>query len=261
MTAGGFTADWAAMVYIPVTFSSQSDYRSLVLFPNPEGFAAAALALIHTPDAQCATSFTTSSTQTVNAYVGGNGNSQTTTATLTYGGALPGWGIDSGVTLGWQVGGVMNDSGLTPSSGWPQAFEGAAATPYTTTDWIGDTTFNYGNPASPYQFYEVPTTYQKSNPSPLTVSQTVTFSSTSGTDLNVDVGVNYGVLSVDVGVQLTYTTTVVYTTQPGLSCEFYDPSTTQTAVFYYTFDGGSLSQADVIHIWLAGYCPVGEQTC
>jgi hypothetical protein len=261
LTAGGFAGEWTDLAYVPSSMTAQSDYRSFVLSPNPLGYTAAALSLVHTSAAQCGTSFTTTSTQTVNILEGGSGHSQEYQATQTYGGAYPGWGDDSGVSLGWQVGGIMNDSSVTPNSAWPQSFESVAAVPYTTTDWIGDTGFNLGNPAQPYIALEIPTTYGQGNPYPLTVSQTVTFSSTTGTDLTVDVGVDFGVISVGVSVPLTDTTTVVYSTQPTLSCEFYDPSTSQTAVFYYTFNGGSLTEADVIHIWLAGYCPVGEQKC
>jgi len=39
------------------------------------------------------------------------------------------------------------------------------------------------------------------------------------------------------------------------------PSTTQTAVFYYTFGDGSTSFQPIIHLWLAGYCPTGEENC
>ncbi len=66
---------------------------------------------------------------------------------------------------------------------------------------------------------------------------------------DLDLGVNVGVLSVGVSVPWTYTTTMIYTTQPVLNCESSDPSSSQAAVFHFTFDGRSLSQADVILIW------------
>jgi hypothetical protein len=232
-----------------------------VLAADPLGYTAAVLALVHTSAAECATSFTSTSTQTVNHYVGGTGNSTTETEGVTFGGQQPGWGEDSGVELGWTVGGIVNETNRSPINAWPQAYTATAATPYTTTDWMTDTTWNLGNPAAPYQALEIPTSYRQSNPYPMTVAQTTTYSSTTGTDLSVNVGVNVGVFSFGVGVQLTYTTTDVYTTQPTTDCQVFDPSSTQTAVFYYTFDGGSLAAADVIHIWLAGYCPLGFTKC
>ena len=261
ITAGGYAGEWTDQIYSTASMSAQNDYRSFVLDANPLGYTAAALSLVHTSASECETSFTTTSTQTVEALAGGTGNSQIHTQQTTYGGAYPGWGNDSGVSLGWQVAGVMNDTSATPISAWPESWESTAAVPYTTTDWIGDTAFNLGDPASPYLAIEIPTNYQKSNPYPLVVTQTTTYSSTTGTELDVDVGVNFAVVSVGVSVPLTYTTTDVYTTSPTLGCQFYDPSSTQTAVFYYTFNGGATALADVIHIWLAGYCPVGESKC
>jgi hypothetical protein len=262
VTAGGFAGLWTDLEYVPSTMNSQTDYRSFVLDANPLGYSAAALALVHTSAANCASALTTTSTQTVIASAGGNGNSQTYTATETFGGQYPGWGVDSGVSLGWAVGGVVNDSSLTPVSDWPDGNEPTvAAVPYTTTDWLSDTTWNLGNPGPGYLALEIPPSYTESNPYLFTVSQTTTYSSTSGTEIDVEVGVNVGFVSAGIGVELTYTTTDVYTTQPSLSCELYDPSTTQTAVFYYTFDGGTTNLADVIHVWLPGYCAVGEQDC
>ena len=262
VTAGGFPGDWTDLNYVSVGFGTTSDFVPYVIDPNGEGYTAAALSLVHTTAADCETAFTVTSTQTVNALIGGSGSSQTTSATSTYGGQYPGWGNDSGVSLGWIVGGIMNDTALEANSAWPVSYESTAAVPLTTTDWLDDASFNYGHPTNTsYLVYEIPPTYQQSNPYPLAVSQNTTYASTSGTELSVDMGVNVGALSLGVSVPLTYTTTDVYTTQPTLKCLFYDPSTTQTAIFYYTFNGGTYTEAAVIHVWLAGYCPEGEETC
>lgn len=261
LTAGGLAGEWTDLESLSPGLSVSSDYKPFVLDANPLGYAAAVLALVHTPAAQCGSAFTASSSQTVTQLIGGNGHSNKTVATTTYGGGLPGWGNDSGVSIGWTVGGVLNDTSLQVANAWGQSQPSTALVPYTTTDWLNDTAFNLGSPAPPYHDVEVAPNFLKSNPEPLDSSQTVTFSSTEGTALSVSVGVNVGVVSVGVSVNLNYTTTVVHTNVSALTCELYDPSSTQTAVFYYTYNGGSLSAATVIHIWLAGYCPVGESEC
>lgn len=262
VSAGGVAGVWTDDADLPATLNSSNYVRPFVLDPNPVGYTAAVLALVNTPYAQCGSALTVSSTQTVIELVGGNGHSNSTTVEQTFGGAFPGWGVDSGVSIGWQVGGILNVTAAQAANAWATDHQPAlSSAPYTTTDWLSDTTFNLGSPAAPYFPLEVVPSYQQANPEPYDVNQTTTFSSTSGTELSVDIGVNYELVSAGISVDLQYTTTVEHSVRGSLDCELYDPSTTRTAVFYATFNGGSLSLAAVIHIWLAGFCPVGETEC
>jgi hypothetical protein len=269
MTVTATSGVWVQTRSVTSTPNATTGYQPFVLTQDTVSYAPVTLALVHSVDAQCESSWTTGSSQTVIQYLGGTGNSYEWDNVSQIGPQWPGWGNDSGIELGYQTTGIMNEATLQPVNAWGVAYKGAASVPYTTTDWLSDTSFNGGNPSSPYLFFEVPSSYHETNPFPYTWTQTSTYSSTSGTDVSIDLsvdvevntpGVSFGVSS-GVSFQLTDTTTSKYTTQATMGCEFYDPSSTQTAVFYYTFGGGTTAFQPIVHVWLAGYCAVGKPTC
>lgn len=262
---------WSSTRSVTSSPNAVSGYQPYVLTPNTlaAAFVPVTLALVHSSAIQCENTWTTGSSQTINQYIGGNGHQYTWANTSQIGPQWPGWGTPSGIELKYTSTGTMNEAAHTPTNAWAIAYDGSAATPYRTSDWLNDATFNYGTPGGNYLVQEVPTNFQQSNPYPLSWTQTATYSSTSGTEFSADVSVCVVVDTAGVGygacfgtsVTLTDTTTDVYTTQATMTCEMYDPSTTQTAVFYYTFGGGATAFQPVIHVWLAGYCPTGQETC
>ncbi len=241
---------WSAVRSVTSSPNSTTDYQPFVLVPDSSTttFVPVTLALVHSNSAQCENAWTVGSSQTVDQSIGGAGHQYTWSNVTQMGPQWPGWGNDSGIELEYTATGRMSEVTRSPENAWVTQYDGAAAAPSTTTDWLSDASFNYGQPGPNYIVWEVPTNFHPSNPSMLTWTQTSTYSSTSGTDYSVDVsvcfeydtpaGAGFG-MCAGTSVTLTDTTTDVYTTQATLSCEMYDPSSTQTAVYYYTFGDGT----------------------
>jgi hypothetical protein len=96
----------------------------------------------------------------------------------------------------------------------------------------------------------------------LSVTQTSSFSSSGGIEMDVDVGVSFGLLDLGVDVPLSYITTDTHSTAATMACQAYDPSGTSDAVLWYYEDYSQSSNSDVLHMAFMGYCGPGTTyTC
>jgi hypothetical protein len=259
---------WNETRVLSSTLSSLNDYQEFLITPNTVGNVTLGLALLDrgpgitgTIPAQCGFDYDAGVSSTIQNSLGGNSASSTYGSETSWGASDAGWGVDTGIETEWDVSGVLNDT-LNPSTtvefsypvNWADTW---AASPSTTTDWKTLPNYTGQSPPSPWIAVKIPSSYTASNPdtSFLSITKTASFSSTSGIDLTVDVGVNFDFVSVGTSVELSYTNTVTYSSTSTLSCEVYDPnpgSHGDTAVFWYYEDGGSTS--DIVHLALEGYC-------
>ncbi|MGD0256538.1 MAG: hypothetical protein ABSB90_01475 [Thermoplasmata archaeon] len=274
LTASAGPGGWSENRSVPSMPTESTGYVPYVLNDSsaPGAWAVAAVAFVHTSSADCAPTITGGSSQTINSYNGGNGANYVWNNISQIGPADVHWGQGGEIKLEYRFAGTVQQQLGNPyiSTAWAAGYLGAAGLSNATVpEWLSDTSFNYGTPASGYLVFEVGTGYSSSNPYPYSWTSSATYSSTAGTDITLDESTEIGVdiagavigESFGESVPVTDTTTDSYTAQSTLSCSFYDPSTTQTAVFYYTFGDITTTFQPVIHVWLAGYCPVNHQTC
>jgi hypothetical protein len=267
---------WNETRMVSATMSSLNDDQTFVLTANQIGTVTLALALMDdspgqstAPPVQCGFDLTAGVSTSVENNIGGNGASSTYSNERSWGASDAGWGVDTGIYTRWYVGGTVNDSHPSNilSTSYPIGWRGIESpSPSTTTDWVSVPAYTGQAPSGAWAGggIEIQPRYTESNPdlTMLGLTQTTTFSSSTGIELSVDVGISFGFLDVGTSVTLSYTQTNTYASTSTLSCEGYDPSASATAVLWYYEDYSQAGSSDILHMAFMGYCGTGTQyTC
>jgi hypothetical protein len=108
---------WNTTLYTISTLSTTNDYPQFGLPSNAASTAAAGIAFIHTSVVECGVTVDTGGSQTIDAYLAGNGHDNTKSFGQLLG-AAPVWGQESWDSLSYDSTGVYNQSSGSIESAW-----------------------------------------------------------------------------------------------------------------------------------------------
>jgi hypothetical protein len=251
----GLSGYWNATQWVSSTLSSPNDFRQFGLEKNGVDFAPSVIAFVHTGYADCSVSIQNSFSQTVDAYLGGNGYTDQAQGG-NYGSVDGGPGSESEINYHYTTTGVANE----------------------TVGVIDSNTYAVGNPVGP-ELNGYIYTDPLSSPPATDAAHTITighstsnnygwynggsYTAQTGLDITVSLSGVWGGSAISPGasVDLSYTTSMGVSNTKSINCVFTGFTQTENIQFYFWQDGGSPSnqQAVNLHIWYDDMCPIN--TC
>jgi hypothetical protein len=248
---------------VPASLSETRDYQQFILPFDTTTNMPVALALLHTSYAQCGFSYTTSFTYTINSYMAGSGYTDLNSTGQTYQSPNVTWGQDTGMELSFTTTGVVSDTLENFAEAWALGVaSGSNQYVYTTSEWLPNPpAWNGTYVPIPYQAIVASPSQGKSSPEPHGFFDGGSFSSTTGVEMDVEVGIDISLVSFGASAPLSWTISQGTTTYTESTCYFYNPGSDPAggsggqALFYYAFTGAPFgTQTQVIHVWFMGYC-------